>query len=327
MRCLTLAEALRKRGASITFVSAQQEGCLCDLIVSRGFTVSRITPATTAKLEHAWREDASQTRAAIQGSDSKPEWLIVDSYALDHRWESALRGTVTNIMVIDDLANRRHDCDVILDQNYFESAQGRYEHLVPAGCLQALGPQFALLREEFYEARKAMRERDGTLRRILVAFGGSDPANETGKVLAALDRPAFRDLKIDVVIGGLNPNSRVLLARYGTDPRLSFHQDVTNMATLMSTADLSIGAGGTMHWERSSLGLPSVVIVIAKNQAETSAALHRAGMTQQQIASVVERLSNDPVELLDMGRKSIQVMALGTANEPRILSYLFGSNI
>jgi UDP-2,4-diacetamido-2,4,6-trideoxy-beta-L-altropyranose hydrolase len=325
MRCLTLADAARDRRATVVFVCRAQPGDLCDLIEARGFKIKRIAGDDDAA---AWKEDAEQTTLAIQSLEAIPDWLVVDHYALDHRWESALRGAVGRIMVIDDLANRSHDCDLILDQNYGDNLASRYEELVPRQCVRAVGPRFALLRREFRQARRALRPRDGRLERLLVAFGGSDPTNESGKALAALAQPAFRDLDIEVVTGGLNPHKNELLARHGGDPRISFHENATDLAALMSDADLSIGAGGTMNLERCYLGLPAVVVVTAKNQSETSSALDAAGaivnlgwhadVAPEQIAMTVAALGRDPANLRSLSRRSTELMQTGASTPDRV---------
>jgi UDP-2,4-diacetamido-2,4,6-trideoxy-beta-L-altropyranose hydrolase len=345
MRCLALADALRRRGGVVRFVCREHEGHLCNLIEKWGFAVNRMgAPASTAagdavsrpdgRLGATWREDAEQTRVAIGSSVTKPEWLIVDHYAIDDQWESRLRPSVARILVIDDLADRRHDCDVLLDQNYYDNMEHRYQRLVPRDCIKALGPTFALLRQEFYEARKSLRPRGGQVERILVAFGGADPTNETGKVLEALASSSFRDLQIDVVVGTMNRYKAALFGRYAVDPRVRFHESTANISALMTTADLSVGAGGTMTWERCYLGLPSIVLVIADNQAETSAALHRAGVILNlgqaaevscaRVAAAVETLASDPDAVTRMSRESMALMVPDEAVSPemRILKTL-----
>src|SRR5688572_19047541 len=127
MRCLTLAGDLRERGAGVSFVSRQHTGDLCGLIEDRGFPVRRL-PVPVAMhagggasivtlLRESWHEDAHLTRAAIEASGENPDWLIVDHYAFDRSWENAMRTSAGRIMVIDDLADREHDCDLLLDQN------------------------------------------------------------------------------------------------------------------------------------------------------------------------------------------------------------------
>src|SRR5690606_26558309 len=127
-------------------------------------------------------------------------------YSIDIQWELKLRTYVNRIMVIDDLANRRHDCDLLLDQNLYENMEQRYMGLVPETCKLLLGPRYALLRPEFREARKKLRPRDGTVRRILIFFGGTDPTNETLKAIEAVRLLNCSDIEVDVVVGAKNPH-------------------------------------------------------------------------------------------------------------------------
>ena len=348
MRCLALADALRRRGLTVMFVCREHEGHLCELIVEWGFRVSRLAPLGSAdhagvadvrdvRIGATWREDAEQTCDAVTSLGAKPDWLVVDHYALDYRWEAMLRTSVGRIMAIDDLADRRHDCDVILDQNYYENSESRYDGLSTQDCTRALGPSFALLRQEFYEARRALRQRDGSLKRVLVAFGGSDSTNETAKVLAALGGPAFREMQIDVVVGVLNRHKKDLLARNASGALVRVYEQPANIAELMATADLCVGAGGTMTWERCSVGLPTVVVTVADNQEETSRALHRAGVVlclgraddvcSAKIAAAVETLAGDSVALQRLSRNSLALMAPNGegVTEMRILKTLVRS--
>lgn len=330
MRCLTLAGMLRERGAAVAFLCRAQPGDLCGLIEQRGYGVRRIGGADA-------EEDAQQTAHAIRALERRPDWLIVDHYAFDRRWESALRALVGRIMVVDDLANRPHDCDLILDQNYGENLSSRYEHLVPRQCIRLIGPRFALLRREFREARRALRQRTGKLARLLIAFGGSDPTNETEKTLTGLAALEFHDAEIDVVLGGLNPHRETVRSNHGSNRRISFHESTADLAALMSSADLSIGAGGAMNWERCFLGLPAVVIVTATNQAETSNALGAAGaiinlgwhadVSAHRIATTVASLSQDGAALRRLGRKSMEMMDSGASTPAGvdILATLMGT--
>jgi len=211
-RCLTLADALRRNGASVCFISAELTGNLSVLPERQGFEVRRLPRPEGQGGEHAqprrqvhwtgveWAEDASQTRAALADTP-RLDWLVVDHYAIDRRWESRLRTFAEKIMVIDDLADRPHDCDLLLDQNDLDPQGRRYAKLVPEGCRILLGPCFALLRREFIEARASLRARDGRIGRILVFFGGSDPTNQTGKGLEAIRMLGRRNFVVDVVVG------------------------------------------------------------------------------------------------------------------------------
>ncbi len=202
--------------------------------------------------------------------------LVVDHYALDAEWERFLRPSVDRILVIDDLADRPHDCDFLLDQNFYLGMERRYEGLAPPGCRQFLGPEFALLRPEFKKARRKLRRRKGKIRRLLVFFGGTDPGNETAKVLAALALLNRPELKVDVVVGTKNPHKKTIAESCRNLPGVRLHCQTGKMAELMARADLAVGAGGTATWERLYLELPTVAVAVAVNQEETLAALAAA---------------------------------------------------
>lgn len=283
MRCLTLADGLRAAGAQVTFICREHAGHQCGLIAARGHALRHLPaaqaqpdkgPGHAAWLGASWQDDARQTIAALPG---RPDWLVVDHYALDAGWEQALRAEVGNIMVIDDLADRRHDCDLLLDQNLAADTATRYDALVPAACARLLGPSYALLRPEFAAARAAVGARSGAVQRLFVFLGGADAGNETGKVLAALGALARPGLQADVVIGGANPHAAAVAAQCAALPGVRLHRQVGNIAELMAAADLAVGAGGGAMWERCCLGLPSIVIGVADNQRGASEAMARQG--------------------------------------------------
>ena len=215
MRCLTLANELREQGADITLICRKHPGHLFDLIESSKHRLLRLPFAATSatgKLAHAhWlgatqEEDSKQTVEALKTIE-RVDWLVVDHYALDVEWEAAIRSYTKHIMVIDDLADRVHDCDVLLDQNLHRAEmETRYEKLIPPQCKKLLGPKYALLRPEFKKARSNLKVRDGSVKRIFVFFGGSDPTNETGKALQAIQQLGRTDIAIDVVVGSTNPH-------------------------------------------------------------------------------------------------------------------------
>jgi UDP-2,4-diacetamido-2,4,6-trideoxy-beta-L-altropyranose hydrolase len=288
MRCLTLADELRLRGADVEFVCREHHGNLIDFIEGKGYPVIRLPllkvgdGANPEDLTHAewlgaqWDQDAVDTRNAF--GEVKVDWLIVDHYAIDHRWESTLVPQVRNIMVIDDLADRPHDCDILLDQNLYENMEVRYNNLVPDDCIRLLGPRFALLRPEFCAARKTLRQRNGKVGRVLVFFGGVDPTNETRKVLESLTKITARSFEVSVVVGSENPHKEQIQNFCANYDGFHYHCQVQNMAELMAEADLAFGAGGGAAWERCALGLPSIVTVIADNQKELAAFGARTGL-------------------------------------------------
>lgn len=273
MRCLTLAERMRHNGKSVHFICRELTGNLCQIVSDKGFFLHRLlmhAPDNSLTRYAAWLTvsqavDAEETEEILRRIQPV-EWLVVDSYALDIAWEQQMRPLVQEIFVIDDLANRRHDCDVLLDQNFYREMEYRYDGLVPEKCKLLLGPRHALLREEFYAARKHLRERDGVLRRILVFYGGSDATRETEKAIRALLQLHLPAVDVDVVVGGSNRRREYIEEFCAQHDFLHYHIQVSNMAELMANADLCLGAGGTTTWERCFLGLPAIVTAVAENQ-------------------------------------------------------------
>lgn len=275
MRCLTLANALKQRGAQTRFISRLLPAHLQELLVEKGHQCvvlkAGIAEDIPHDLQHAHWLGVSQhtdARDCVEAlSDQRWDWLIVDHYALDCRWESALRATSANILVIDDIADRNHDCDMLLDQNYYADMDFRYHGKVPAHCRLLLGPRYALLRDAFREQRLNVKPRSGPVGRILVFFGGIDEDNYTGHAIEALHALDVKGLQVDVVVGASHPQREQIESR-SKQYRFDCYVQTERMAELMAMADLSIGAGGCAVWERCCLGLPALTICTADNQAK-----------------------------------------------------------
>jgi UDP-2,4-diacetamido-2,4,6-trideoxy-beta-L-altropyranose hydrolase len=289
MRCLTLAEELKDRGHEVIFISRELKGHLCDLINQRGYqvfclpsenkTINNCDIKHAQWLETSWEIDAQQTIEIIDKYIKCFDWLIIDHYALDHKWESQLKNYSKRIMVIDDLADRKHLCHILLDQNYYLNFEYRYKYLVPSNCKLLLGPKYALLRDEFIDLRKNLNnKKNDEIKNILVFFGGSDPTNETLKALYALNKLDYNKINVDVVVGVSNPHKDKIKDYCSRYPHINFHCGIDYMARLMKQADLSICAGGTTTWERYFMGLPAILISVAYNQIEICQALSRLGI-------------------------------------------------
>ena len=272
MRCLTLADKLKNDGSYIRFLSRNLPAHLIDMLAQKGMEYVRLSEddvdSLVDELAHSsWlgisqSKDAEETIDAL--SDHFWDWIVVDHYALDLRWESIVRSSVKKIMVIDDLADRNHDCDILLDQNYYDDFQTRYHGKVAADCRMFLGPRYALLREEFRTLREKVKVRSGEPKKVLVFFGGIDADNFTSEAIKALSGMNIK-IKVDVVIGAQHPSRELIekmCAKYG----YTCHVQTIRMAELMSKADVAIGAGGTVIWERCCLGLPAISLCIAENQ-------------------------------------------------------------
>lgn len=275
MRCLTLADALKQCGAQTRFVSRHLPEYLRDILAVKGheslLLSGNSSEATPGGLLHAhWlgtsqHADAQDTIQALSGRIW--DWLIVDHYALDARWESVLRQTVKNILVIDDIADRLHDCDLLLDQNFYADMNNRYTGKVPTHCQLLLGPRHALLRKEFHQLREQVKPRTGLVQHVLVFFGGMDADNYTGRTIEALSDLPIQGLYVDVVIGAQHP-CRVQIESACVQHGFGCHVQTNRMAELMAVADLAIGAGGASIWERCCLGLSTLTICTADNQSK-----------------------------------------------------------
>ena len=268
MRCLTLADRLRAEGVSTQFLCRPIDGHLGEFITARGHGLAWL-PAR-ASLD----QDAKDSLDAL-ANESRWDWLVVDHYGLDADWESLMRGAAMKIMVIDDLADRAHDCDLLLDQNLQEP--GRYAGFVPDDCHILIGPRYSLLRPQFAAERQWLRPREGKLERLLVFFGGTDPGGQTLKALEAIRLLGRPGLAVDVVIGKDNPHRATIEVACHALLGATLQCQVGNMASLMAAADLFIGAGGTSSWERCCIGLPALVIATADNQIAQSLTLANAG--------------------------------------------------
>lgn len=334
MRCLTLADALKAQGAECHFISREHSGHMPDLIRQRGFAVTVLpaelpqrTNSTQAAsdlgdesvhalwLGCAWQTDAQQTGAIL--ARLQPDWLVVDHYALDQRWETALRSPCQRLLVIDDLADRTHRCDLLLDQNLGRQPQD-YAGLVPAQCRVLIGPQYALLRPEFTALRpySLLRRERPTLKHLLITMGGVDLPNATGQVLQALKVcPLPQDCRISVVMGLQAPWLQQVREQAQDMPwPTEVLVNITDMAQRMADSDLAIGAAGSTSWERCCLGLPTLVVVLADNQWPSARALH-AVQAANLIGGVSEIATQLPlaVQALTQDLRLIQLSAAASA--------------
>ena len=303
MRCLTLAGGLREAGVESVFVCRAHPGHLGARIAAAGHRVELLAPPVTVAAPHpapvddlpaaegaaagpfarygswvgaSWEDDAEETVAVL--APLAPAWVVVDHYGLDARWEARVaRALGARVLAIDGQADRVHDCDVLLDQTYSPAGAARWDGLVPARCRRFAGPAYSLLRPEFERARAAVRARDGVVRRLLVAFGGVDRPGATGLALDVAAGVLPPGLPVDVIAGSGFADLDGLERRCRALPGATLHVEPPDVAALMAAADLCVGGGGTMLWERCALGLPSIVVAIAPNQIELSRVLAEAG--------------------------------------------------
>lgn len=311
MRCLTLADTLAAAGADCQFICREHPGNLAAFIRQRGYPVHLLAlsaiPAQANPTAHAaWlgagiAQDADDTAALL--SSLRPDWLVVDHYALDARWETPQRRHVTRLMTIDDLADRQHDCDLLLDQNLGRQGSD-YDSLVPPHCPRLAGARYALLRPEFAALRpdSLQRRQVGTLSSVLVTMGGVDKDNATGRILQALAGSCLpHDCRITVVMGATAPWLQDVTMLAATLPwPVEVRVNVRDMARLMADADLAIGAAGSTSWERCCLGLPTLMAVLADNQREAASYIEESGAAK--LFYINEQLPGQLAALLQLCR-------------------------
>ena len=316
-RCLALATGLRRVGMQVNFICRDGLGSLAGLVSESGFGL-HLLPAVAQSIDPAdsrtWlgtsaEADAKATGELIRRACGRADWLVVDHYGIDAEWESALRPRCHRLLAIDDLADRRHDCDLLLDQNLHEDDP--YRSLSPRCCRLLLGPRHALLRDEFREARQRATVRDGRLRRVLVFFGSSDPTGDTAKAVQALCSLAW-PVEAEIIVGAMNPDRAQIEAACARRRHLHFAFQVDDMAERLARADLAIGGAGTSAWERMAVGLPAVVVEQADNQHLNSVQLQRIGVAfnlgpsrlvdAAAIADAVRDLMEDPARLKRMSQ-------------------------
>jgi UDP-2,4-diacetamido-2,4,6-trideoxy-beta-L-altropyranose hydrolase len=330
MRCLTLADALAAHGARTRFISRHLPRHLRDLVRGRGHECAVVAGASFSgrgELTHAdWLEASQETDAAdtLRALDDR-RWdcLVVDHYALDARWETGMREAAARILVIDDLADRAHDCDVLLDQNVYPGMETRYAGKVPVRCEQLIGPRYALLRLEFRQWRERVAPRTGAVKRVMVCFGGVDAENLTEAALDALRSLGLNGSAVDVVIGASHPRieaTRAVCATAG----YTCHVQSDRMAELMASADVALGAAGSTSWERCCVGLPTVCVATAHNQVAIAAGLESRGVavtvapespvSAGHVAGVLGHLLADPERVASMSRTAWNLVdGLGAA--------------
>lgn len=274
MRCLTLARGFKAYSHEVIFLCRHLTSAFEDLLVKFDILFVKVTSSRIIQESHitsneyiAWlgvsqEQDAFDTLDILGNKDI--DWLVVDHYALDEAWEKIVKPHIRRLMVIDDLANRAHICDVLLDQNHYQDKDERYSNHVPNDCQTLLGPHFALLRPEFRELRKSIRQRNGIISKVLVSFGGVDVNNYTEPVIQALSRIEGIQ-SVDIVIGDQHPFKKEIINKCA-NYNFKLHIQTEKIAELITRSDFAIGASGSTTWERCCLGLPSLVIPIAENQ-------------------------------------------------------------
>jgi len=263
MRCLALAKVIKNMGFNVYFISKENEGNIIKYIENSGFRVFRLKLRKFQSSKTKWKMDSEETSKIIRNFKDDYNLILVDNYYLSIMWEKQMRKVVNKIIVIDDLMNRNHDCDLFIDQNLHKKIKTN----LPKKCKKLLGPKYALLQKEFSK-RNQKRKIKQKIKNLLISFGGGDDKNQTIKALEAIKKFGDKEILVDVIVGNSNKNKELIKKKCIETKNFRYHHQITNMAQFMNKADLAIGAGGISTWERCFTGLPSIAIIISKNQEE-----------------------------------------------------------
>ncbi len=270
IRCLALADTLKK-SFKINFICTNLNGNLISQICKKNFEVFRFN---TKSQRINVKKDAEKTISIIKKHRNKKSLLILDSYILSQEWENRVKPYVKRLIVIDDLMDRKHSCDLIIDQNLHTQMNSLYTKSVPKNCIKLLGPDYAILRNQFIAQRKYAKIRSLPLKNILVSFGGSDNENHTLHALTSLKK-LNSDVNVNVVTGTANIGKKIIKNFCKKNFNYNYFEQVENMVKLMQVADLCIGSSGTTTWERCCVGLPAIAIVTSNDQKDIASAVSK----------------------------------------------------
>ena len=281
MRCITLAVELIKRKCQVTFICRNLSGNHINIALEKKIKVCMIdinSSLNSSKENNDISDkrqfqlnDFEETKLLLH--DDYPDLLIIDHYDLDIIWENEMQPYVSKIMAIDDLGNRKHDCQILLDQN--DDNVKKYTKLVPSSCMLLLGPKYVLLRDEFRNINLRKYKAPSRVKRILIFYTSGFDKGETLKALKGILHSEEK-YYVDVIVGKNNLNY-IEINDICTNNNWSLHIQIDFIAELMSKADLIFGSGGSASWERCVLGIPSVVSILAKNQESIAFDLDRLG--------------------------------------------------
>lgn len=331
MRCLTLANALRASGHQVCFLSRQHQGHLCDLIKTQSFEVVELKPVsiTNASSYQDWlgiaqEQDADECLALLNQKRhlTKPfDLCIVDHYGLDEKWQYKFKPAYSKMLVIDDLANRSHKADFLLDQTLGRRHQD-YRNLVPEHCQVLTGEKFMLLRDEFLRLRalaEQKRVEAKPLHHVLVSLGGIDVDNITATCIQALAilQKDHAELRATVVMSAVAPHTATIEKAIQQYDWITLAVNTEKMAELLLKADIAIGAAGSSAWERCFMGLPTINLILAENQQKVAAQLAKAGaatnagiariLSPEQLGQCCAELLNNPIKHQQMAKQSLSI--------------------
>lgn len=310
-RCITLAKELQKTGYQIIFVMIPFDLSFINLVKKESINVITMSAPL---LESIKTDDSATWLGRTQEDDAKDflavtrhidfSWCIVDHYSIDYKWQKLVRKNISKIFVIDDLANRKHECDILLDQNYWSNFLTRYDPLINNNCLRLLGPKYSLLRDEFKTLRATENREKTELSNILINFGGIGNYVLLEKVATVLPQFSHK-YNFTIITGKMTTSSFDVIKNKLASTGVNVTETTSNMAKLMFESDYAFGACGSTVWERFCLGVNSALVEVADNQHELLGFLaHKSlvdylgkasELSYEQIQSFIETLNLDSI--------------------------------
>lgn len=311
-RCRALAREFKDRGHRVVFFCRDHADSLHVQLLNDEFELVNLPRCSSSSLDKPrtlysqWLactqlEDAEDCIEVVRGSiDLCIDFVIVDHYGLDQQWEMHIADHLHSpkLLAIDDLANRRHYVDWLVDSGRIATwSDSAYSNRVNSNCQLLLGPRYSSLGSE-YRNQYCFTKSRNKLKRVLVFFGGVDQSNWCSVALSALRCPQFLDLEVDVVLGKNAPHSAQIKELVATNPLWSFFQDVPSLCPFIARADVALGAAGVHSWERACLGLPAVAVAVAENQIELLKTLKNVGAVLTIRDSMAEDVSDQFTDVL-----------------------------
>lgn len=295
MRCLSVADALLKRGEEVLFVTADDTPV--PLLTKKGVPY-RVLHTDYADMEAELPELWEVLRELPQRAESSEEALpqrnaaiLVDSYYVTEKYLAALKKRITTIYM-DDIYAFSYPVDMLINYNIYGEEMGYEKDAAFADTKLLLGTEYVPLREEFsagagyVQSRKVLSlgaanvtpAADGG---ILITTGGSDSFNLAGQLLMeAMKYDALKEKENHVVSGSLNPHIGELQALAQKHENIHIHCNVTNMAELMAESEVALSAGGSTLYELCAMGVPVIAFSFAENQERLVQTFVKRGIAQ-----------------------------------------------
>lgn len=268
-RCITLAKSLQLLSFDILFIISSDLSHVQKNTEALGFKCITINPSPVL-------DDASLTSRILMSYSGRAIALIIDHYDIDFEWISSVRPYCTKVVVIDDLANRKLDCDLLVNQVH-NSDISDYRLIVPQDCQLLLGSNYTLLRPEFLANRMILLSKKPPTRvqKIHLLFGAGDPMSLCA-IYACNILDTFAD--VELVINSSQHSSQLELLNSISNASGRVHHivDSTDIAADMSQCQFAVGTPGMSTWERACLGIPSIQIGSSLNQVEIMRELDRS---------------------------------------------------